>query len=199
MVLGSSRASGGGLTCWPEAVRYLLRSNTTCNAIQSVILVFRDTKQKSGELETSCSIRLNRAFHRCSTVYYAEERCTMLIDVLVPTIRPLVARCREERRKITYLERFQYAQAKSDVLHARSVSKAVRSSQLLYLEEGNCSASLQQGSARSGYDKLHLAGEPPGSLYLSQLPSTEAPTAVNDPFVYAGLNVQALLVPYVLV
>lgn len=76
----------------------------------------------------------------------------MFIDMEDHMIRPLVARRREKRCKIKYLELVQYTQAVGDTLRAKNGSKALRPEQVLYLEEGTRSASLQHDSARGGYD-----------------------------------------------
>lgn len=99
-VLRSSRASESGVTSWLEAVHYLLRSYTTGNSIQGAILALRYTKQKPVETEKVYSTGLNKAFHRCGSVHSWQERCTMFVDGLDPSIRALVARHREAKRHI---------------------------------------------------------------------------------------------------
>lgn len=59
-VIGSTKASEGGVSCSLEAVQHLLRSYPTDISIQSAFLTLRDTRQKPGELETDYSVLLNR-------------------------------------------------------------------------------------------------------------------------------------------
>lgn len=68
-VRGISRASGGGVNCWPEGIKYLLRSCTTNDVIQDAILALRDTKKKSDETEIVYSNQFNKALHRFGNVY----------------------------------------------------------------------------------------------------------------------------------
>lgn len=183
-VRGSSRASEGGVTCWPEAVHYLLRSYATGTAISQAIVAVRDTKQKPGETETSYSTRLNKAFHRCGNVFTAFERCSMLVDGLDPGIRALVSRYREEKRKATYLELVQYAQAEGDTLRARDPRR--RSSKALFVENEASSASLPNPGPPSGFaDNIQYLGSLEQSLATSELPSTVTPPVV-DPAFYAN-------------
>lgn len=195
-VRGSSRASEGGVTCWPEAVQYLLRSYATSNAIQNAILALRDTKQKPGETETAYSTSLNKAFHRCDSMYSAQERCTMFVDGLDPAIRALVARHREEKRRITYLELVQYAQAEGDTLRARSKPKP--RSKAFCAEGSTPSSSIFHGNpAEPGMDNVHFVGSNPESYGSSELPTTSDNTSGGDPALYAGgPRIRATPIPY---
>lgn len=128
-----------------------MRAYATVNVIQSAILGLRKMKQKSNDSETSYSTRLEKAFPRCGNVHSAEDRSNIFIDGLDPMIRTLGSRRRKERRKTTYLELFQYAQAEGDALRVRRGLKAVRTRQAVELEDCHCSVSLQRVSVRSGY------------------------------------------------
>ena len=118
----------GGITCWPEAVQYLLRSYATNAAISQALLDLRDTRQKSGETETEYSTRIMDAEYRCGNVHTTDERMTMFVDGLDSVIRPLVARYREEQRDrtrrrgvtFTYLDLVKYAQDEGDAHRART-------------------------------------------------------------------------------
>ncbi|CAN8076685.1 unnamed protein product [Agarophyton chilense] len=168
-----SLASGGGVTCWPEAVQYLLRSCATNSAIQQAILALRDTRQRPGESETDYSSRLNKAFHRCGNVYPAEERCTVFVDGLDPAIRTLVARRREDRPKATYLKLVQFARAEGEALRARTPGSRVRFSKALMLQPGTASASMiDEQASRRDYDNVQLAHSDVHSIPTTELPST---------------------------
>ena len=102
------------MTCWPEAVQYLLRSYATSSAIRGAILDLRDTRQRPGETETGFRTRLNTAFYRSGNVHTSEEKATMFVDGLDPVIKTLVEQRREETRRMSYLELVQYARAEGD-------------------------------------------------------------------------------------
>ena len=118
-VRGSSSAREGGVTCWPEAVQYLLRSYAKSSAIRGAILDLRDTRQRPGETETGFSTRLNTAFYRCGNVHTSEEKATIFVDGLDPVIKTIVEYRREETRRMSYLELVQYARAEGDSNRAR--------------------------------------------------------------------------------
>lgn len=191
-VRGTSGAAEGGVTCWPEAVQYLLRSYATGSAIQEAVLALRDTKQRPNETETEYSTRLNKAFHRCGNVFPFEERCTMFVDGLDPSIRALVARHREENRRISYLELVHYSQAEGDTYRARNGNRK-RSSQALLADASDSSLSvLRRNSDKPENDHIHFLGSNPDSLPTSDLPSTSVPTTDEDPTLYAhGVRVPA--------
>ena len=115
----SSATSAGGVTCWPEAVQYLLRSYATSSAIRGAILVLQDTRQRPGETETGFGTHLNTAFYRCGNVHTSEEKATKFVDGLDPVIKTLVEQRREETRRMSYLELVQYARAEGDSNRAR--------------------------------------------------------------------------------
>ena len=118
-VRGASSSKQGGVTCWPEAVQYLLRSYATATSIQEAILDLRDIRQRPGETETEFSTRLNTSFYRCGNVHSVEEKATMFVDGLDPVIKTLVAQRREDSRRMPYSELVQYARAEGDSHRAR--------------------------------------------------------------------------------
>lgn len=109
----------GGVTCWPEAVQYLLRTYATSNAIRDAILALRDTRQREDEGERVYAARLSKAAARCGNVHSSEEKTTMYVDGLKESIKSLVARYRETERRATYLEVIQFACAEGDALRGR--------------------------------------------------------------------------------
>ena len=50
-VLGTTLESEGVVTCWPEAVQFLLRSFATANNIRAAVLELRDVRQHPQEEE----------------------------------------------------------------------------------------------------------------------------------------------------
>ena len=61
-VRGSADSSEGGVSNWPEAVQYLLRSYATSAAINEAVSSLRDIKQGPAESERDLSSRLSKAF-----------------------------------------------------------------------------------------------------------------------------------------
>lgn len=156
-VIESSRAFYGGVTCWLEAVPYLMRSYATANATQQAILALRNTSQRAGESEPDYLVRFNKAFQRCGNVYPTSEPCTMFIDFLEPATRSLVSRYRTDKRRITYLELVQHAKAKVDALRARTSIHKSNSSKLLVLESDASSLPLTtEGIPQQGIDTVYL-------------------------------------------
>ncbi|CAN8069909.1 unnamed protein product [Agarophyton chilense] len=172
-VRGTSRASEGGVTCWPEAVQYLLRSYATNSATQQAIRALRDTRQRPGESETDYSSRRNKAFHRCGNFYPAEERCTIFVDGLDPAIRTRVAQRREDRPKATYLGLVQFARAEGEALRACTPGSRLRSAKAMMLQPGTPSASMiDEQDSRRDYDNVQLAHSDVHSIPTTELPST---------------------------
>ena len=126
----ASTSSHGGISCWPEAVQYLLRTYATPAAIRDAIQNLRETRQKPGETETAFSVRLNEACFRCGNVYPEWEKMTLFIDGLDPAIRSVVARHREQtsRKELSFEQLVHFAQDEGDSLRARS--RAGRQGQL---------------------------------------------------------------------
>lgn len=125
-VNGSSRAYDIGVTWWPEAVQYFLRSYATNIAFQQAVLTLQYTRQCAGEPETEYSVPLIKAFHRCGSLYRARENCTMFMDGLDPVVRSLDTRFWKDKRRITYLELFQPTKVQDDAFRARPLSSSLR-------------------------------------------------------------------------
>ena len=116
---GASRR--GGVTCWPEAVQYLLRTYATAFAMREVLADLRNIKQNANESEESYRKRLNEAIFRCGNVHTEDEKMTLYVDGLSETIRMVVARYREtiHRRDLTFEELCHYAKSEDDAYRAR--------------------------------------------------------------------------------
>ncbi|CAN8062292.1 unnamed protein product [Agarophyton chilense] len=196
-VRGSLRASKGGVTCWPEAAQYLLRSYATGTENQNATLALRDTKQKLGETETVYSTRLPKAFPRCGNVYSASERCKMFVDGLDPAIKALVARRREEKRRMSYLELVQYAQAEVDSLRARQPTGR-RLSKVLHAEVSSPSLSLlNRGVVGTDHDNVQFTWNDDYSMATTDLPTTSVETSEGDLAFFGGTIVTAAQLAHV--
>lgn len=109
-----------GVTCWPEAVRYLLRTYSTSGTIRDEILYFRDTQQNEEEDKRKYSVRLLTAAARCVNVHSSEENTTMFVDGLNECIKILVAHYREQERMEIYLDVVYLPSAVSDEISTRN-------------------------------------------------------------------------------
>lgn len=111
----------GGVSCWPEAVQYLLRSYAQSTYISRAINDLRSIKQEPGEDEQKYSKRINDGVSRCRSVHSPEEVITMYTDGLDITVRTIVQRYRENHRRATYLELVQHAKYEGEAVRARGV------------------------------------------------------------------------------
>ena len=109
----------GGVTCWPEAVQYLLRSYAAANHIRAAVLALRDVRQHPTGDEQKYSGRLAKAEIRCGNIHTQDEKKTLFIDGLLPAIKAIVSRHRETHDEEAYLELLQHAQAEGDTYRAR--------------------------------------------------------------------------------
>ena len=92
-------ADEGGVTCWPEAVNYLLRSFATSNAISEAVRALREIRQRPNETETSFAKRLNEAHIQCGKVQSADAIVQFFLRGLDPAIRTIVKSYREGHRR----------------------------------------------------------------------------------------------------
>jgi len=116
---GGSRK--GGVTCWPEAIQYLLRTYATPTAMREALEHLRNIRQGEMEAEEEYRKRLNQAIYRCGNVHEEDEKMTYYIDGLSDTIRMVVARYRESipRRELTFESLCHFARSEDDAHRAR--------------------------------------------------------------------------------
>ena len=183
-------ASEGGVTCWPEAVQYLIRSYATSTAIREAIISLRDIQQKPTESEMEYSARLNQVEFRCGNVHPIAEKITMFISGLNPAIEPLITRVREENPSRSYLELVQIARDHGDAFRARGGNakatplaegkptvgtRNTRSSALLASSADDLWGHEGLHPAFEGnVDPLQMMTEAEDSMPTTDLPSTES-------------------------
>ena len=210
-------AGDGGVTNWPEAVQYLLRTYATNSAIREAILALRDTKPRDGETETAFDARLNKAFHRCGNVHSREDRIAYFIDGLLPSIKDLVARHREAKPRTNYLEVVTYAKAEGEAYRSRfpartRVAAADRDRQDRTRKAGpskRIPAMLVESTVDSreysapdieGVDNIQLLGDelitPESSSLLFNTVVTPDEGYEADSIAYIGNHVPAPRLPY---
>lgn len=100
-------------------MQYLLRSYATSNSIREGIPALRDIVQKSREKESELSSRLDKGATVCRNVHSADEKITLFVDRVDPTIKSLVARHQERRPRVTFSELTQFARAEGDPVRTR--------------------------------------------------------------------------------
>lgn len=123
----------------------------------------------------------------------------MFIDGLDPGIKTLVARHREEKRKLSYLELVQYARAEGDALRARGSTTRPKPAKALLAEPDSLSL-MADRTPREGFDNVHVAHADGVSIPTTELPSTTESsfeTAQDRSLLYVGNNrAQAPRVPF---
>ena len=79
------------------------------------------TRQVVGEDETAYEARTNQATYRCGNVHSEDEKMTFYVDGLMPNIRTIVARFRENefRHDMTFELLIQFAKDEGDAARAR--------------------------------------------------------------------------------
>ena len=118
-VMDTTSEGEGGVTCWPEAVQYLLRSYATANHIRTAVLALRDVRQHPTEDEQSYSGRLEKAEVRCGNIHTKDEKKNLFIHGLLTAIKAVLSRHRDTHDEEAYLELLQHAQAEGDNYRAR--------------------------------------------------------------------------------
>lgn len=124
----SASSRRGGVSVYPEAVQYLLRTYATPSAIREAVQTVRSMAQKPNEGELTYGMRLSKASNRCGNVFPEYEKINLFIDGLDPSIRTLVARYREEtpRDELSYERLVQVAQDEGDSHRARTGASKLR-------------------------------------------------------------------------
>ena len=184
-------ASEGDVTCWPEAVQYLIRSYATSTTSRESIITLRAIRQKQTESEMEYSERLNQAELRCGNVHPIAEKINMFISGLNRAIEPLITHVREEDPSTSYLELVQIARDHGDAFRARG-GDAVKRHPLLKenptVETRNTRPSALLASSaddlwghegldhaiESNVDPLQMMTEAEDSIPTTDLPSTES-------------------------
>ena len=118
----------GGITAWPEAVQYLLRTYATPGAIRRATSDLRTIRQLPDEDESAYAARINEAAYRCGNIHLEDEKMTFFVDGLQPELRTTVARYREDqpRHEMTLERLVHHAQDEGDALRARIIAEGER-------------------------------------------------------------------------
>ena len=182
------------MTCWPEAVQYLLRSYRTASAIREANRSLRETKQLPGEDELSYNTRLTKAILRCGSVHSAEAKKDLFVDGLQTATKAIVTRYREMHPSKTYLELLEHAKAEVETYRARfgtakkpsqdgTKTRPVRTSGKALHADSSVEFRDRGSRTLSGLDTntrrkdiLHLLGDLPSSFPTSGLPTSTEDT-----------------------
>jgi len=118
----ANNSRNGGVSCWPEAVQYLLRTYATPAAIRKSTKEFNSVTQDWDEDESTYASRVNEAAYRCGNVHTEDEKMTKFVDGLLGCIRFPVARFRENepRQQMTLDRLVQYAGDEGDAFRSRN-------------------------------------------------------------------------------
>ena len=114
----------GGVSCWPEAVQYFLRTYATAATISSAIRDLRDIRQQSNETELEYAARINDAAYRCGGVHGETEKMDLFVEGLLPSTRTMVSRHRESqpRWSLTYDSLVRFAREEGENHRARTTT-----------------------------------------------------------------------------
>lgn len=93
----------GVLTCWSEAVQYLLRSYVSGNHIRAAVLALRDVGQHPTVDEKTYSVCLANPDVRCGNIHTLDEKKNLLIDGLLPGPKTTVSRYRKTHDDESFL------------------------------------------------------------------------------------------------
>ena len=114
-------ARSGGISCWPEAVQYLLGTYATPAAIRNALADLGALRQHPDEDEVAFAARVSQAVYRCGNVHDEDEKMTFFTNGLPDSIRTLIARYRESeyRYNMTFELLIQHAKDEADAYRAR--------------------------------------------------------------------------------
>lgn len=79
----SSHSRYGGLVCWTDAVKYLLRTYGTEQAIHEAVEHLKNIMQASNEDETSFASRVGVDAYRCGNVHTNAEKISIFVNGLL--------------------------------------------------------------------------------------------------------------------
>ena len=69
-----SGARSSGISCWPQAIQYLIPTDETPSAIHNGVKDLRNTRQASDEDEITFVARINHETYRCENVHDEDEK-----------------------------------------------------------------------------------------------------------------------------
>ena len=169
---GRGRNGVTGVTCWPEAIQWLLRHFVTPSVLRNAVQDFQQIRQKPEENEVTYASRLQGYAARCGNVFSEATQMSVFTDGLDPRIRPYVARHRESlpREEASLDVLVSYARDEGDGLRARTGrTEKARTPRAVHLIEGSASELASHGEGASDMVGLLPDG---GSIATSELPST---------------------------
>lgn len=107
-VCGSLALDEGGVTNWPVAVQCLLSCYATSNAIHTTNLRLKYIAQKTEQEKMEYSLTLNNAATLRGNVPSVDDKMTLFVDGLQPTMNSSMARPRQRHSHTSYLELVQF-------------------------------------------------------------------------------------------
>lgn len=131
-------ADGEGVTCWPEAVQYLLRNYAMSNHISAAVNDLRSIKQGRSETEQEFANRLSKGLARCGNVYPKDEVVAMFVDGLRTSLSPLIADYMERKPSSTFLQLIHHAQriGESQRAQGKDLGRSTEASPLVEASRG---------------------------------------------------------------
>lgn len=118
----------GGITCWPEAILYLLRTYATSYAMREDLEYLRNIRKGANEVEEEDRKRLNDAVFRWRNVQCNDEKMTLYVHRLSDTIRMVAARYLESvHRRDMKFENLTYFAKTDDEAYGAGVRHLTQS------------------------------------------------------------------------
>lgn len=188
-------ARSGGITAFPEAVQYLLRTYATPSVLREAVNAVYDIRQQPNENEMEYSVRLNTACGRCGNAFEEPRKMTFFVNGLLESIRSTVARHRESvpRDELTYQELVSFAKDEGDAHRARfSGLRTIRVSRRAPQERGKSStrsAHILESQPTTVVEDEEGMGEDILVLPEESVATTDLPTTLES-----GQSTEQLLI-----
>lgn len=114
-----------GITCWPEAIEYLLRTYMTSSAMRIVLEELHNIRRGERKFEDDYWKRLKEEVFRCGNVHREDGKITIYVDGLSDTIRTAVARYGKSvhRREMNFESLAHFAKSEDEAYCAGNDNK----------------------------------------------------------------------------
>ena len=146
---GTSRQ--GGVTCWPEAVKHLLRTYATPASMREAMDNLPSVLQGDTETKESYQNRFHETINHSGNVYNEGENITLYIDGLTSIIRTIVAHHRESvsRRDMTFVDIAHFARTEDESDRARGQRKTAKQGYFLTNPTARAATQMTRGTSKA--------------------------------------------------
>ena len=172
-------ARAGGITAYPEAIQFFLRTYATPSVLREAVNAVRNINQSINENELEYGVRIDEACDKCGNAFTESQKITFYVNGLLESIRTDVANYRESqsRDELKYQELVSKAKDYGDSHRAKfSGLRVLRTKKQTPLKRGTTTRSaniLDIGTTSSQDDgEEDILILPEDSVPTSELPST---------------------------